>query len=667
MKPLLIEIGVEELPGVPLVKELPVLHEKYKAACKAFNLDIESVFEYTPRRLVFWHPRCPERQPDVNEELFGPPEESAFKDGSPTPAAIGFAKKCGVEIESLGFAEQKGRRVLYYQKSVPGKAIEWVIGPMIEQFLKSLNFGKTMRWGSHSFEFVRPVRSLIVLHGEQAVRCGVFGVQSAAHSFGHRMFSYDPQPVGSAENFEDFLLKRGVMLSAAKRRAKVLADFAALEQANSGLSIERDETLLDEIVAITEHPTALLGAFDQRFLELPEEVIITTMKSHQRYFPVFKNGKLTSRFVVVSNALTDDFKAVIAGNEKVLRPRLSDALFFWNNDLSKGLSSEGLKSIMYVQGLGTLHDKLERERKIAALLTTFFGLSDPHIQRAAELSKADLTTQMVYEFTELQGVMGMHYARAAGENETVAKAIYEQYLPLGEASELPASQTGALLSLATKLDSLMALFSIGHIPSGSKDPLALRRAAASVIRIVLDRGWRCPLGSLIGALGELYKPFDRQLLIEFIQERLLNVLEVNPSVLKAVLETGEADLLRIAQKTQALSKVSAKAGFKEDFSTFKRVANILKDQDAAALGQANPALFEQPEEKALYERFKAIAENDYEKLLGALFGLKPALDAYFGAVMVNAEDAQIKGNRLATMAEIYLAFRQVADIKEISF
>lgn len=667
MKPLLIEIGVEELPGVPLVKELPVLHEKYQAACRAFNLEIESTFEYTPRRLVFWHPRCPERQSDAHEELFGPPREAAFKEGVPSPAAIGFAKKCGVAIESIGFAQQKGREVLYFKKSITGKALEEIIGAVIEHFLKSLNFGKTMRWGGNSFEFVRPVRWLNVLHGERVLPCEVFGVRSDAITFGHRMFSYDAQRVNSTEHFEDFLLKRGVMLSAAKRRGKILADFEALERAYEGLSIERDETLLDEVVAITEHPTALLGGFDERFLQLPQEVIITTMKSHQRYFPVFQNGKLTNRFVVVSNALSDDFSAVTAGNEKVLRPRLSDALFFWNNDLAKGLCNEGLKKILYVQGLGTLHDKLERECKAAAALEKFFGLNDPHLRRAAELSKADLTSQMVYEFTELQGIMGMHYARAAGEAEVVATAIWEQYLPLGEASQLPATQTGALLSLATKLDSLFALFSIGHIPSGSKDPLALRRAAASVIRIVIDRGWSCPLDALAALLADLYKPFDTRQLVEFIQERLLNVLEVNPSILKAVLETGESDLLLIARKAQALSRVSAKPGFKEDFSTFKRVANILKDQEAARLGAVNPALFEQAEEKALYDRFKTIGESDYEKLLIALFGLKPVLDAYFDAVMVNAENAQIKTNRLATMAEIYQAFRQVADIKEISF
>ncbi len=465
----------------------------------------------------------------------------------------------------------------------------------------------------------------------------------------------------------ELLLKRGVVLSSDRRREQILSDFEAIGQENPGFEIEIDSTLLDEIVAITEHPTALLGSFDARFLALPQEVIITSMKSHQRYFPVFKDAQLSNHFVVVSNALSDDYSAVIAGNEKVLRPRLADALFFWHNDRAAGLGTDALADVLYVKGLGSMLDKVERERAIADRLLAFYKISDAHLPRAAELAKADLDTQMVYEFTELQGVMGMHYARAAGEEEAVARAILEQYLPLGEGGELPESQTGTLLAITTRLDSLMGLFSIGLIPTGSKDPLALRRAAAGFLRLVIASQLSTPLDRLLETLSDLYAPYDRDQLEAFILDRLYHVLEVNPSLIKAVLATGERDIVQINQKVQALDTLSRAPGFKEDFTTFKRVANILKNEELQKRPDPDRALFEMPEEKALYEAFSAIKEQDSYALLEQLFGLKPLLDAYFETVMVNAEDAQIKGNRLATMAAIYLRFMQVADIKEIAF
>ncbi|MDR2034532.1 MAG: glycine--tRNA ligase subunit beta [Helicobacteraceae bacterium] len=662
MKPLLIEIGFEELPAAPLLRELGAIETKYKNALKEFGFDSPFSFDFTPRRFVFFHKAFPCAQDSFTETLFGPPVSSGLE----SSAAIGFAKKCGATSADLIRSIQKGREVFAYEKRVEGKPLEKVLGAMLEGFLKSLNVGKTMRWGAFSYEFARPVRWLIARYGDQTIDCELFGVKSGGFTFAHRSHSFEPQKIEKAENYKTFLADRGVILGAQKRRETILKQFEQIEK-NSGLKIEIDEDLLDEVIAITEYPTALLGDFDKRFLELPSEIIVASMKTNQRYFAVFENGELTNRFVVVANALTDDFSAVIAGNEKVLRPRLSDALFFWQNDLKNGLQDEPLKQISYAQGLGTIWDKQEREREIVKRLQSFFGIKDEFIDRAAALSKRDLATQIVYEFAELQGVMGMRYALKLGENETVARAIYEQYLPLGEEGAPPKTQTGALLAIATKIDALMSLFSIGLIPSGSKDPLALRRAAASIAKIAVDRNLALPIGAFIRSLKDLYKPFDYALLEGFFKERLYFVLGATQPILKAVLATGDDDVLTIAQKTRALEQISKNDGFKENVSLFKRVANILKDQELSALGGADPSLFETKEERELYEAFGSIDAQGVSALLGALFALKEPLDRFFNAVMVNVENPAIRANRLSLLAAIYRRFLTIADIKEIGF
>jgi glycyl-tRNA synthetase beta chain len=350
-----------------------------------------------------------------------------------------------------------------------------------------------------------------------------------------------------------------------------------------------------------------------------------------------------------------------------LRPRLSDATFFWNNDLKEGLPEAPLKSIAYAQNLGSLYDKQERERTIVKRLQDFFGVKDEYADRAAELSKRDLAAQMVYEFTELQGAMGMRYALKLGENENVARAIYEQYLPLGEDSAPPQTQTGALLAIATKIDGLMALFSIGLIPSGSKDPLALRRAASGVIRIALDRGWSLNIDRFIATFADSYAPFDYAVLAAFIKERLFGVLRANSSIVKAVLATGEDNVLAIAEKTKALEELAKRENFKENLSLFKRVANILKDADLNAFGDINTTVFEAKEEGELFNAFAACKAEEVTKSLDELFALKEPLDRFFNAVMVNAEDPKIRANRLGLLALIYARFLTIADIKEISF
>ncbi|MDR0747718.1 MAG: glycine--tRNA ligase subunit beta [Helicobacteraceae bacterium] len=662
MESLLIEIGVEELPAKPLIKELANCVKKYRLACESFGIDSDFRFDFTPRRLVFFHTDFPAKQPSRVKRVFGPPAEEG---GLASAAAIGFAKKCGARIDELGVTEQKGRKVFFYEQTFEGKEIGEIIPLLLKSYLNSLSFGKAMRWGANSFEFIRPVRSLMVLHNDRLIDCELFGVKSAKSTFVHRSYSFDLQPIENGADFERFLQERGVLLDSKKRRENILESFDRIEKEHN-LSIDRDPDLLDEVTAITEYPTALLGSFDRGFLELPSEVIITSMKTNQRYFPVFENGRLTNHFVVISNAFTDDFDAIIKGNEKVLRPRLNDALFFWRNDLKNGLQDEPLKGISYAYGLGTIYDKQAREQIVAKRLTKFMNISDQYIDRAVEISKRDLASQMVYEFTELQGVMGRRYAEKLGEDEAVAVALYEQYLPLGEDSALPATQTGALLAIVTKIDALMSLFSIGSAPSGSKDPFALRRAAASIAKIAISFNWRFNIRRCLTLLADLYKPFDIEPLIAFFKERLVAVLGANGSIVKAVLAAGEEDVLAVNNKVKALLCVSKTDRFEENLALFKRVANILKDQSAES-GSVDESLFEKKEEGRLFEAFSAIDAKDDLELLNALFGLKKPLDEFFDAVMINAEDQKLRENRLALMRLIYAAFLKVADIKEIAF
>jgi glycyl-tRNA synthetase beta chain len=406
------------------------------------------------------------------------------------------------------------------------------------------------------------------------------------------------------------------------------------------------------------------------------------MKEHQRYFPVFdREGRLSNHFVVVSNAVTEEYSQVIAGNERVLRPRLEDALFFYRNDLKRGLSIEGLEKIQFIDGLGSLKDKVDRERNIALRLAGIYmdelehetGRSALEIEelmdRAVTLAKADLLTEMVYEFTELQGLMGYYYAKALGEDPLVCTAIKEQYRPEGEGAELPSTIFSSILAMAIKLDTLLGLFSVGKIPTGSKDPFALRRAVNGIIRIVTGYDLSFDIPKIIELLSDQYAPIDREKLEAFILERIYKSLKANPSIITAVLATGERDINEIAKKVAALREILEQEGARELFTTFKRVANISGEVDLNAELSVDPELFESEEERALWEAFRRTREREYSNYkeeLEALFSLKSLLDAFFDAVLVNAEDETLRRNRQAMVASIYKAFLGIADLKEIS-
>lgn len=680
-KPLLIEIGVEELPAIPFLNELPNIEAKWLELLEREGLGCEFEFYYTPRRLVLWHPAFALAQPTRYEEFFGAPLSAAYKDGEPTPAALGFAKKCGVEVGALGSTVRGDKEVLYVKKEIQGVSSKEILSRMVEAWLKSLNFGKSMRWGSLEESFIRPVRSLAMMLGDEHVAGEVFGVKSMYFTYPHRSVSYEPLAFDQAGDYFEKLVQGGVVLFQEERYESIVAQIKEIEAAWE-IEVEKDAALLAEVVAITEHPKALLGSFDEKFLTLPPEVIITSMKENQRYFPVFKEGKLTNRFVVVSNAVAKTYDLIVSGNEKVLRARLEDALFFWENDLRNGLSSEGLKKIVYLEGLGSVYDKVEREQKVSAYLASRYKARlmqerpdlDEHtlmalLERTVGLCKADLLSEMVYEFTELQGTMGYYYAIKTGQDASLALAFKEQYLPNSEESPLPSTLFSAIVALSYKIDSLLALFSIGKIPTGTKDPFALRRAVGGIVKIALDQQIPFDISADFAALAAHYKAFDKKLLEAFIIERLYPFFDANPSIVKAVLESGERDIVKIARKVEALKAITAQSNFKEALSTFKRVANIVKDVDMTQTFEVNAQLFEHDQEVRLWEAFGTVMKadiQDEEAKLDALFGLKPSIDAFFDSVMVNAEDSAIRQNRQHLIGAIYQAFLSVADIKEIS-
>jgi glycyl-tRNA synthetase beta chain len=659
-KPLLIEIAVEELPAIPFLKELPNIQTKWKKILEENNLLCEFDFYYTPRRLVFWHREFKIAQDDTVVEQLGAPLKIAYKDDKPTGAALGFAKKCGVDLSQISSIDKGKGEVLYYKQEVKGKESKVLLNDMVNKFIKSLNFGKSMKWGTNAESFIRPIRGLSIVLGDELVEASLYSIKSQKNSFAHRMVSYDKFNFDFAGDYFCKLDKNGVILYQDERRKIILDKMKQIEKENN-FEIIIDEDLLDEIVAITEYPTALVGKFDEEFLKLPTEVIVGSMKEHQRYFEVFKDGKITNNFIVVSNAYTTDFSMIVAGNEKVLRPRLADAMFFYKNDIKNGLNNEGLKKITFVEGLGSLYEKCEREAKLVEQFANMFDMKDDKqlLQKAIMLSKSDLLTDMVYEFTNLQGLMGYYYAKLAGEDEKVYMAIKEQYLPNGENSDLPSSKFSAIVALANKIDTISSLFSIGMIPTGSRDPFALRRAASGIVKICIEH-----------KLNLNIKTLFTDEIIEFFNERLYKIYShINPSVIKAVLSTNESDILQIDSKLKALNPIVQSSSFKEYSTTFKRVANIIKELQLNQELDIDTNLFEDDAEKQLYSKYIDVVSksyNSYDEQLEALFGLKPQLDKFFEDVFVNHENKSIKSNRHNLIGNVYKAFRQIADIKEIT-
>ena len=672
IKPLLIEVLVEELPAIPFLKELPNIEAKWSKILEENSLLCEFNFYYTPRRLVLWHREFKTAQDDTQKEFWGAPLNIAYKDGKPTGAVNGFAKKCGISIDEIKTNTKNGQEFLYYQSTVKGKKSSDILDTMVNQFIKDLNFGKSMRWSDRKDSFIRPIRGVSVVLGDELVDVELYGMKSSKKTFGHRMVSYEPFEFDFAGEYFCKLDKNGVVLYPNERKNIIINQIKQLEKQHN-ITVEVDSELLDEIVAITEYPTALLGSFDEKFLALPKEVIIGSMKEHQRYFAVYKDGEITNKFIVVSNSYTKDFSYIVAGNEKVLRPRLSDAMFFWENDIKNRLANDGLKDISFVDGLGSMYDKSIREANIAKLLVEHLslGYDKELIEETLMLSKADLLTDMVYEFTELQGTMGYYYAKILGKDEQLCLALKEQYLPNKEDGELPSTKFSAIVALANKLDNLLGLFSVGMIPTGTRDPFALRRAVVGIFKIVKEHQLTLDIDFILDSTKELYPNLNKNTLLEFFYERIYKLYkDINPSIIKAVLNsTKYKDLYNTTLKIEALNSIVNSSDFRSFSDTFKRVANIVKDIDFTQTINVDETLLKESQEVELYKQFSSTISrsySSYDEHLDSLFALKPYLDNFFDNVFVNDKDIKIKTNRKNLIAIVYSEFKSIADIKEIT-
>ncbi|MCL9820192.1 glycine--tRNA ligase subunit beta [Helicobacter sp. 14348-15] len=675
----LLEIGTQELPAIPLLTELPNIKPKFAKILEKYRLLCDFDFFYTPRRLVLIAKQFPITQKSQTLEFFGPPLNIAYKDDEPTQAALGFFKKCGITQQEATTLIKDGKEILYFKKESPQTPAQDLLQTITQEFLESLNFGKSMRWSNHRESFIRPISWILCLLNDTLIPLHLYGTNSKAQTFVHRNISFDAKEVASFEDYFQVLQEGKIILKQDQRREKILQEIQAI-QAQKGIKVEIDEGLLEEIVSITEYPTALFGEFSEYFLELPPPCIITSMKINQRYFATYKNEKLHNGFVMVSNSLSEKNQIIIEGNVKVLKARLEDALFFYHNDLKNGLNPEKLKEVTFVEGLGTMWDKAQRERQIIKILaplyqTNFnsqdFGLTLEILDQASSLSKADLMSEMVYEFTDLQGIMGYYYANALGYESNVALAIKEQYLPNSEESPLPSNLISAFVALAYKLDNLLGLFSVKKIPSGSRDPFALRRAAIGIIKIILHFNLPFNLKKIFSLLAPLYRPFDLQQLESFILERLDSMLSFNVSLLRAVLATGERDLLQIYQKLSVLDSILKNQDKTLLTQTFKRVANITKEINLDSNLSIKTDKLLASEEIELYKAFCVYEEKsatlNYQEQLENLLALNPLLSRFFDKVLVNAPDEDFKNNRKNLIAKIYKAFLEIADIKEISF
>ncbi|GAA9571527.1 glycine--tRNA ligase subunit beta [Helicobacter pylori] len=694
---LLVEILVEELPAQALLNEYKEMPKKLHALFQKRALEVGKIeIFYTPRRLCLLVKDFPLLTQETKEEFFGPPVKIACNHQDKTQGlnelGLGFYQKLGLkDHQHFQTAFKNNKEVLYHAKIHAKEPTKDLIMPIVLEFLESLNFGKSMRWGNVEKSFIRPIHNICVLfNGENfnGIEVKEYGFKTKQATKAHRQEGFDFIQVDSPKAYFEVLEKNHVILDPKKREAKILQEIKELETKHN-IIVEIDRDLLDEVVAITEYPSALLGEFDKAFLKLPSEIITTSMKENQRYFAAFnqksqESPTLHNGFIVVSNAINKDKQKIIAGNQKVLKARLSDAVFFYENDLKKPLDNAPLESVVFVQGLGTLKDKMEREAVIAQYLTQKYASSLNMslekalelVSRAVRIAKADLLSEVVYEFSELQGIMGYYYALKQNENELVALSVKEQYLPASENAPLPSSVFSAIVALSLKLDSLFSLFSVGKIPSGSKDPFALRRLSFGLLKIVAHYGLgfdlKADLKNLFERVG-VYQSFDLEVLEKFLLERFNNLIDCNPSIIRSVLNTNERDIVKIIQKVKALKRFldDPKNAQKKEllFSAFKRLANINKDRNPNESSEFSISLFKELQEHALFEAFNAIKTSAFESLdnkIEAYFGLHAPLEEYFKSVLVMDKDIEIQKNRKNFLWGVYQSFLEIGDIKEIA-
>jgi glycyl-tRNA synthetase beta chain len=674
----LVELGTEELPP----KALNTLGDAFLAGIEkglqAAGLTYSAKQVYAaPRRLAVLITELATQQPDRSVNLDGPPRQAAFDaEGNPTQAALGFAKKCGVDLSEI---DQSGPK-LRYSQSIAGKPTASLLPTIIEDSLNDLPIPKRMRWGARKEEFVRPTQWLVMLFGDQVIDCTILAQTSGRESRGHRFHHPENVRITSPANYASDLRAAHVLADFNERRQLISKRVDELATQHEGTAIV-PPALLDEVTALVEWPVPLVCSFEERFLEVPQEALITTMQDNQKYFCLLDaNGKLLPRFITVANVESKDPSQIVHGTENVVRPRLTDAEFFFKQDKKQKLETfnQRLQNVVFQAQLGTVFDKAERVSRLAAFIAPRIGGDAQRAARAGLLSKCDLATEMVGEFPEMQGVAGYYYALADGEPEDVALALNEQYMPRGAGAELPGTLTGSAVAIADKLDTLVGIFGIGMLPTGSKDPYALRRAALGILRILIEKKLDLDLIKTVQfavtQFGAKVKSAGlAEQVLEFIFDRLRARYEdegVDVSVYLSVraLQPGSAlDFDQRVQAVQAFRKLPEAAALA---AVNKRVSNLLSKAEGSIAQTVEPKYFDNANEFSLYSAIQQAdqavapmsANRQYNEALARLAALREPVDAFFEAVMVNAEDASVRANRYALLARLRNLFLGVADI-----
>ncbi|MDW8355567.1 MAG: glycine--tRNA ligase subunit beta [Bryobacterales bacterium] len=655
----LLEIGTEEIPDWMIPPALEQLRGLFEQLLNSNSLSGSvTCVEATPRRLVVQAQGLPERQPDSEETLTGPPKAAG------DTAAAGFARKLGVPLTDLVTVETPKGEYFAYRKRIEGRPTVEILARELPGLIWNISWPKTMYWRRERERFIRPIRWVVALLDSRVVPFEVAGVASGNVTSGHRQLGRKRIRV-TAANYEERLRANYVLVRAAERERKIREETEAL-LAVRGLHLRRDDALLQTLVYLTEYPTPLVGEFDRAYLDLPHEVLVTVMRHHQKYLSVEDaEGRLAPYFVAVMNMAGDPEGLVKAGNERVLRARFNDARFFWQTDQKKKLADRlhDLAQVTFQTDLGSYLDKTQR---VVELVKKLGG--NEYAQRAALLAKCDLTTEMVKEFTELQGVIGGLYAREQGEPEPVWRAIYEHYKPESMEDAIPSTPEGRLVSLADKLDTLQGCFRLGMIPSGSKDPFALRRAAQGVVKILVEGKLSLPVTELAGDLPELREFFLDRVRYYFREVRGFRYDEVN-----AVLAAGWDDLTDVESRLEAIRAVRPTANFEPLAASFKRIRNILRQAEYTGGAPVEPGLLEPGPETELYEAFDGLRsevearrrEKQYRAALERIASLRPRVDLFFDKVLVNAPDERIRRNRLALLDGLLKEFSTIADFSEI--
>ena len=678
----LVEIGTEELPPKALKTLATSFADNVEAELNQAGLSFDKIEWFAaPRRLAVKVLNLATQQPSKEIEKRGPAVSAAFDaEGKPTKAAEGWARGCGITVEQAErIATDKGEWLVHRAK-IEGQPTKNLLNDIVANALAKLPIPKPMRWADKTVQFIRPVHTVTLLLGDELIEGEILGVESARTIRGHRFLGEKEFEIQHADQYPQLLREKGsVVADFNERKAEILAKSQAKATALGGVA-DIEESLLEEVTSLVEYPNVLAAKFEERFLAVPAEALVYTMKGDQKYFPIYdKDGKLLPHFIFVSNINPEDPTAIIEGNEKVVRPRLTDAEFFFKTDLKQKLVDRlpRLETVLFQQQLGTLKDKTDRIEQLAGEIAKQIGADEAKAKRAGLLSKCDLMTNMVFEFTDTQGVMGMHYARHDGEDEEVAVALNEQYMPRFAGDELPKSLVASAVALADKFDTLTGIFGIGQAPKGSADPFALRRAALGALRIIVEKNLPLDLEDLVKKSAALFgDKLTNQNVVADVVDFMLGRFRawyqdegIAVDVIQAVLARRPTRPADFDARVRAVSHFRTLDSAEALAAANKRVSNILAKADAA-IGEINLTACVEPAEKALAEAVLAlrtevqplIAQGDYTAVLDKLANLRAPVDSFFDNVMVNAEDPALRQNRLAILNTLQGLFLQVADI-----